>query len=197
MKYILVLSFFFLSFGLTDTEPKKIEATLTADEVELYNLIMTYRKENNLPSVPLSKSLTYVAQQHAWDLATNKPDKGACNAHSWSDKGAWSKCCYTPDHKQSTCMWSKPKELTNYQENGYEIACGSSDPAYDNFVMTPEYALGSWKKSTGHNNVIINKSNWAPYTWNAIGIGIYKGFAIVWFGAGADKDGEPGRPVEK
>ncbi len=198
MKPLVVLSLFLLSFVLVEDEPKKFEVTMTADEQVLYDLLMAYRKEKNLPSIPLSKSLCYVAQQHAQDLLVNKPDLGDnCNAHSWSAKGAWSSCCYTPDHAQSTCMWNKPKELTNYKEYGFEIACGSSDPQYGDFIMTPEYAISSWKKSPGHNGVIVNNDPWKTFTWNAIGIGMNKGFAIVWFGASPDKDGAPAKAESK
>lgn len=160
---------------------------LTDEETKLYNLIMEYRKEKGLPSIPLSKSLTFVAQTHVKDLQNNKPDQGECNAHSWSSKGKWTSCCYTPDHKNAECMWNKPRELTSYTGNGFEIACGSSDSRYSSFVMTAEYALQSWKKSQGHNTVIVNMGIWKDYSWNAIGIGIYKGFAVVWFGVEEDK----------
>jgi uncharacterized protein YkwD len=170
------------------------EAKLSAEELKLYDLIMAYRKANKLPAIPLSVSLTYVAQQHCKDLFTNKPDlKKDCNAHSWSDKGAWKSCCYTPDHKQAECMWSKPAELTNYKSNGFEIACGSSQAVYKDFVMTAPYALDSWKASVHHNHVILNKDIWKAIKWNAIGIGIYKGFATVWFGEIVDADGEPAK----
>jgi uncharacterized protein YkwD len=162
----------------------------TTEELKLYQLIMEYREQNSLASIPLSKSLTYVAQQHCLDLYLNKPDLGdGCNAHSWSDKGAWSACCYTPDHKQAECIWEKPAEMTSYTGYGYEIACGSSDPQYSSFVMTAEYALQSWKKSPGHNNVILNKESWEDRGWNAIGIGVYKGYACVWFGQESDPAG--------
>ena len=39
-----------------------------------------------------------------------------------------------------------------------------------------------WKKSTGHNQVIVNEGIWKKIMWNAIGIGIYKEYAVVWFG---------------
>jgi len=169
----------------------KVEAKLSAEELKLYELIMAYRKANRLPVIPLSVSLTYVAQQHCKDLATNHPDKNNCNAHSWSDKGSWSSCCYTPDHKQAKCMWNKPRELTNYKSDGFEIACGSSEPVYKDYVMTAAYALESWKGSQHHNNVIINKDIWKDVKWKAIGIGIYKGFATVWFGEMTDAEGEP------
>jgi uncharacterized protein YkwD len=175
----------------TTVQTSADQVQCTAEELKLYQLIMEYRQQNNLPSIPLSKSLTYVAQQHCLDLYTHKPDiaAGGCNAHSWSDKGNWSACCYTPDHKQAQCIWNKPAEMTSYTGYGYEIACGSSDPQYSSFVMTAEYALQSWKKSSGHNNVILNKENWEDRGWNAIGIGIYKGYACVWFGQESDPAG--------
>lgn len=191
---ILIICSFFPTLHSRAQEQKIFDVKITAEELKLYELITAYRKSKKLAAIPLSRSLTYVAQEHCKDLAINKPDlKKNCNAHSWSDKGAWSKCCYTPDHKQAQCMWDKPKELTNYTDNGFEIACGSSDPMYKEFVMSADYALESWKKSVHHNNVIINKDKWKDSNWNAIGIGIYNGFAVVWFGKSIDKEGEPAR----
>jgi hypothetical protein len=158
---------------------------ITEEEVKLYELIMEYRAEKGLEPIPLSSSLTIVAQIHVMDLAEEKPDLGDCNAHSWSNKGEWTSCCYTPDHAHAQCMWDKPRELTSYKGNGYEIACGSNDCCSD-FVMTPEYALQSWKDSPPHNAVIISEGIWNE-NWNAIGVGIYKGFATVWFGNEADE----------
>lgn len=94
---------------------------LTSEEMKLYNNIMEYRKEKKLPSIPLSKSLTFVAQTHVSDLVNNKPDIGKCNSHSWSRKGNWTSCCYTPDHSRAECMWNKPSELTSYKGTGFEI----------------------------------------------------------------------------
>lgn len=195
-KYLclLVVSVLIGSHALIAQAPAKVEAKLSAEELKLYNLVMTYRKANQLPEIALSVSLTYVAQEHCKDLYTNKPDlKNNCNTHSWSDKGTWSSCCYTPDHKQSNCMWSKPREMTAYKADGFEIACGSSEAIYNTFVMTPEYALDSWKGSVYHNNVVLNKDIWKAVKWNAIGIGIYKGFAVIWFGQETDAAGAPAR----
>jgi uncharacterized protein YkwD len=80
----------------------------------------------------------------------------------------------------------KPSELTSYKGYGYEIACGSNVCCSD-YVMTAEYALDSWKSSPGHNALILNLGKWND-DWNAIGIGIYKGFAVVWFGKELDKE---------
>lgn len=178
MKYIFIA----LSFILCSVSANA--QNLTKEEQKLYKLLMDYRKQNGLHEIPLSASLTIVAQTHVKDLVENKPDKGNCNAHSWSANGKWTACCYTPDHAQATCMWTKPKELTSYSGNGYEIACGSNGCCSD-FEMTAEYALQSWKKSAGHNGVIVNQGIWKD-KWNAIGIGVYKGFAVVWFGKEAD-----------
>jgi hypothetical protein len=161
------------------------DVCVTTEEMKLYDLIMAYRAEKDLPKIPLSKSLSYVAHQHAWDLEVNNPVKGDCNMHSWSSKGPWTACCYTPDHKNAKGMWEKPKELTTYTGYGFEISCGGSDN------LTAEESLESWKGSVHHNDVIINQDIWKKYAWNAIGISIKGKYAVVWFGKEADEAGEP------
>jgi uncharacterized protein YkwD len=148
---------------------------LTNAEKELYNLVMQYRSEKGLPAIPISRSLTFVAQTHVKDLTNNQPVQGNCNLHSWSSNGNWTACCYTPDHAEAECMWSKPSELTAYQGNGYEISYYSSG------MVTPLGALNGWKSSPGHNAVMINSGIWDS-EWNAIGIGIYGNYAVIWFG---------------
>lgn len=164
---------FTLSFFLTSII--SYSQVLSDEERKLYTIVMEYRKEKGLPNIPLSASLTYVAQTHVKDLANIKPDSGNCNTHSWSSNGPWNACCYTPDHAQADCMWSKPRELTSYKGKGYEIAFKSSIDA------NAEAALAGWKSSPFHNAVIINQGIWNRQ-WNAIGIGLYKGFAVIWFG---------------
>ncbi|WP_375562229.1 CAP domain-containing protein [Bernardetia sp. OM2101] len=183
--YLVVLTFFlpYLSTAQNyNPSSYKLDGVeLSQKEQKLYNLIMDYRKQKGLPSIPLSKSLTYVAQVHAWDVAVNKPNaRSGCNMHSWSSAGSWSSCCYTKDHKQAKCMWNKPREMTNYKGNGYEISYGGGGS------ITAEGALKSWKSSAGHNNVIINKEIWKNSNWQSIGIAIYKGYAMVWFGKEQD-----------
>lgn len=152
---------------------------LTDEEKKLYDLIMEYRYENGLPNIPISASLTYVAQTHVRDLAHNKPDIGNCNAHSWSSNGPWSSCCYTSDHAQAECMWSKPRELTTYKGNGYEIAYHYGFGGQ--VKISAHMPLNGWKGSPGHNAVILNQGIWVN-KWKAIGIGIFNGYAVVWFG---------------
>jgi uncharacterized repeat protein (TIGR02543 family) len=149
---------------------------LTTEEMRLYHRMMEYRKEKGLSEIPISKSLTYVAHAHVKDLQENHIRGTECNMHSWYEKGDWTPCCYTADHAQAACMWRKPRELTSYTGNGYEIAHWHSAAA------TPESALSGWQRSPGHHAVIVNEDNWKNLTWNAIGIGIHRNFAVVWFG---------------
>ncbi len=174
MKYLITaLTLLIFSFSYTQE--------LNEEEQKLYEQIMELRKESGLPEIPLSKSLTIVAQTHVKDLTENDPEVGNCNMHSWSDKGEWSSCCYTDDHAKASCMWDKPSELTNYKGNGYEIATRSGGG------ITAEEALQSWIDSQLHLNVILNVGMWSP-TWNAIGIGIYDDYSVIWFGNKIDPE---------
>ncbi|HYC85657.1 MAG TPA: CAP domain-containing protein [Chryseosolibacter sp.] len=151
---------------------------LNREEKKLYDLMMEYRKSKGLPSIPVSGKLTFVAQTHARDLVANYQfnPENRCNPHSWSNDGAWSACCYTNDHAQAKCMWDKPKEIAGYDGPGYEIAYWTSAAA------TAEEGLAGWKKSPGHNPLIINEGIWSKADWKAIGIAFYKEYGIVWFG---------------
>jgi uncharacterized protein YkwD len=158
-----------------------VNADPSFEEMQLYKLLTEYRADNGLPKIPLSRSLTRVAQLHVRDLSRNPPN-GKCNMHSWSSKGNWSACCYTSDHAQAQCMWNKPRELTNYLGNGYENANGGSRGYQANAVS----ALNGWKKSSGHNAVILNQGIWSHNHWKAVGVGIYDNYAVLWFGEEAD-----------
>jgi uncharacterized protein YkwD len=177
------LSLILATLLFTSSSHKKyVSVCLHPEEKKLYDLIMAYRQENGLPAIPLSEKLTKVAQLHAKDLSENyDSNNGKCNLHSWSKKGKWTACCYTPDHKQARCMWDKPREISGYESNGYEISYFSSIGA------NAEEGLTGWKKSPGHNRVIINDGTWSQISWKAIGIGIYKEYGVVWFGAMEDE----------
>ena len=194
MKKILLFVCLFIEVStvFAQKDSSKIHAVcLSANEMKLFDLITAYRKENGLPYIPLSTQLSYVAQQHSKDLAIYRPDINGCNMHSWSANGKWTACCYTPDHKQASNMWNKPRELTNYTDNGFEIAFSSWHSDDSKYTVLAADALAGWKGSEGHNSVIMNKSIWKNETWNAIGIGIYRGYAVVWFGKSVDDTGSP------
>ncbi|MBT1687725.1 CAP domain-containing protein [Dawidia soli] len=177
--FFCILPLFFLFQAHTPAErPSTPEICLSGEEKKLYDLIMAYRKTKGLPPIPLSAKLTRVAQTHARDLADNYTfdPTNKCNPHSWSEKGKWSSCCYTSDHAQAQCMWDKPKEIAGYESEGYEIAY------YGSAGAKADEALEGWKKSPGHNPLIINSDTWSQLTWKAIGIGTYKEYGLVWFG---------------
>jgi hypothetical protein len=180
MRNLLFICFILFSNGFISAQ------SISLEEQKLYNLIMEYRRENGLPSIPLSGALTFVAQTHVKDLQTSGLVNGTCNMHSWSNNGSWTSCCYTSDHAKASCMWEKPRELTNYNGNGYEISYGS-------YGMNASAlgALNSWKGSSGHNAVIINQGIWSNHNWSAIGIGISNGYAVVWFGKEVDYSAKP------
>ncbi|HEY5823681.1 MAG TPA: CAP domain-containing protein [Cyclobacteriaceae bacterium] len=183
MKTTLFLLFCLVFGAFGHYPPPAEEVCLSAEEKKLYDLIMVYRKSKKLSPIPYSAKLTKVAQTHARDLEENfdYEDSGECNPHSWSDKGQWSSCCYTSDHKQAKCMWQKPKEIADYSGNGYEIAYFSSAGA------NAQEGLDGWKKSQGHNPLLINTGTWAKVNWKGIGIGIYGKYGVVWFGEEADE----------
>ncbi len=156
----------------------EVNVCISSEEQKLYEIINAYRKKKRLKAIPFSAKLTLVAQKHAVDLANNYEfaPNNKCNPHSWSDEGLWSSCCYTNDHKEAQCMWDKPKEISGYNSPGYEIAYYSSAGA------SAEEGLEGWKKSPSHNPLLVNSGIWKKINWEAVGIGIYKEYAVVWFG---------------
>jgi len=160
------------------------EICLSEEEKKLYDLMMKYRKSKKLKAIPLSAKLTKTAQAHVRDLMENYTyEEGSrCNPHSWSDKGKWTSCCYTSDHKEAKCMWIKPNEIAGYSGNGYEILYWTSAEA--NAVE----GLEGWKKSPGHNPLIVNIGTWEKMEWKAVGIGFYKNYGVVWFGDVEDEE---------
>lgn len=173
MKILLTLSFLLLIKGINfhpvvGENPKPSE-----EESTLIKQINNHRKQKGLPAIAWSENLATVARLHAADLQQFPPQK-PCNMHSWSENGPWKPCCYTPDHSEADCMWSKPKELTSYPGQGFEISA----------MNTGEYPdwLGQWMKSNAHYQVIVNEGIWKGKTWKAIGLAIRKPYAVVWFG---------------
>ncbi len=183
---IVLLMITCLSAGFTErVKPRPIERCISKEEKKLYDLIMAYRRQKGLKAIPLSASLMKVAQAHAKDLSEQAPyKKPGCNFHSWSDQGTWNACCYDAKHSKPQCMWNKPREIAQFNADGFEIAYGSES---SDFVVDAEKALTSWKGSTGHNMVMVNKGIWKEYAWKSIGIGIYKNFACVWFAKESDE----------
>ncbi len=178
MKTVSIIFGILLLLGFDRPPQPDASNCVSAEEKKLYDLIMQYRKSLNLPAIPLSAALTLVAQTHARDLSENyKFDvKNKCNPHSWSQKGKWTSCCYTNDHKKASCMWTKPQEIAGYSGNGFEIAY------YSSLGANAQEGIDGWKISDGHNPLLVNSGTWEKVKWEAIGIGIYKEYGLVWFG---------------
>ncbi|WP_154857754.1 CAP domain-containing protein [Cyclobacterium xiamenense] len=174
-----LILFWWLSFGgLAPGNPIRMQDS--PEEKELFDAINGYRESRGLPAVPFSAALSKVAKAHARDLMVNYRPNKRCNLHSWSDQGPWEACCYRDDHKNPECMWNKPLEIAGYTSPGYEIAYWHSAAA------SPGHALEMWKKSPGHHAVLANLAPFKAATWKALGVGIYKQYAVVWFGEKED-----------
>ncbi len=185
--FLLLIGLVVLFANFKMEQPKATNTTYcpsTADTV-LYRMIMKYRGSLGLDTISLSNSLCYVSFSHTLDLQMFNPNKPPCNLHSWSNNGIWTSCCYTPDHRKASCMWDKPREMTSYKGDGFEIA------TFYSAGMTPQIALAAWQKSTRHNEVIVNKGIWKAMKWRAIGVSIYDNYAVVWFGTERDPDNSP------
>ena len=181
--------------AVSTQETQVIEALkamgLTEKEAKLYYMINAYRESLGLPKLSFSKSLTEVARAHVRDSNTYTPENQVDsrgvqgNLHSWSGNGSWTPVVYTSDHYYMYDMWSKPREITNYTGNGYEISSWSSG------MISPERALNLWKNSPGHNSImttqITGDADWSDL--KTMGVSIDGGYAHVWFGSDADPDG--------
>jgi uncharacterized protein YkwD len=149
---------------------------LEAEEEKLYQLLNDYRAQNGLPAIPRSPALNLVANRHVRDLAGNVRRL----THGWSN------CPYdASDSTTYACMWEAPKRLnTAYSGMAYENAHFKSDGA------TAESALSSWQASEEHRAVLLNQDVWQTYDWQAIGVGIYENYAVLWFGKEADPNAD-------
>jgi hypothetical protein len=176
-------------------EPQRPSAELetvactSSKEEALISQIQSYRAERGLPRIPVSTSLTQVARAHARDLARHEPHNGThfgktqCTLHSWSVRGPWSACCSEPDTEHSSCMQSKLKELSPYAGQGVEIAVQD--------VKSVEEALSAWTSRQRSSSVLENEGSWSRFEWQALGVGVFEGYAVAWFGSEPDSIGAP------
>ncbi|NHQ61009.1 CAP domain-containing protein [Chlorobium sp. BLA1] len=161
---------------------KSSRVSLSDEEAQLYRLLMDYRRSEGKPPIPVSPNLSRVARLHVRDLEAHPPS-GSCNLHSWSEYGSWQPVCYNGGESVQR-MWSKPRELTSYNGNGFEVAACTSSGR-----MLPSHALSLWEGSSAHNAVITNSGKWERLQWNAVGVAISGSYAVVWFGEESDPSG--------
>jgi len=188
---ILTLILLFYAFTGLSQQAQKPSYTIPAnfrvseEEMRLYRMINDYRRRYDLPSIPLSLSLSYVASAHVKDLFFHHPDQEPCNFHSWSDKGPWKAFCYPRDENKKNSVWDKPKEFTPYKDKGYEIVY------WENNQVDIDSIINFWRSVNYFNSFLTNTGKWQGTKWEAIGIGIYENYACAWFGQVPDPSGPP------
>lgn len=145
---------------------------LSRDEKRLIRLVNKYRGRHRLPPISASPSLSLVANRHVRDMFHNIGKM----SHGWSN------CPYNArDRKTYPCMWKAPQRFkTPYPGYGFENAGWYSGS------MTAKIAFSGWKSSKPHNAVILNLKQWKKLKWQALGVAIYKHYAVVWFGREKD-----------
>jgi hypothetical protein len=168
------------------TPPPPAGPQVSARSLELANAINKYRAQHGLAAIPISKALSQVGETHARDLRESPKLDPKCNGHSWSSKGPWTSCCYTPDHAQAKCMWSKPAEITAFKGTGFEITIGQPGDVNAGTVLDAPKAIAMWEGSSLHNDVLLNRGPWQKMTWRAMGAGIIDSHACAWFSDQAD-----------
>ncbi|MBE0647658.1 MAG: hypothetical protein IH596_07740 [Bacteroidales bacterium] len=191
-KIILILILFCCITSITDAQTKVVQVSevpdsfcISEDEAKLYRMINEYRRQYDLPPVPLSRSLCYVANTHVKDLFFHHPDAGDCNFHSWSDKGPWKAFCYPGDEDKKNSVWDKPLELSGYPGKGFEIVY------WENSAVVIDSVIAFWRSFDYFNGFLMNTGKWEGKQWNAIGIGICQNYAAAWFGEVKDIAGVP------
>lgn len=158
---------------------------LTKEEIRLAELINNFRKQNRLPEIPLSVSLTYVAKTHVSDLQINSPDTSICTTASWSNKGKWTPCCYNRYVLKPECMWDKPKELTSYNYRGYEIV------HFEEGIVQVDTVFKLWRTTTEVMDMLLSRAGHSDKKWLAMGIGLSENYVSIWLGQRNDAAGRP------
>ena len=159
------------------SEKKCLGDDVNQTEKELYRIVNEYRAEHNLPPIPLSESLSIVANRHLLDITLNIKSL----THGWSN------CPYDiKDTNTWNCVFESPKRLkVDYSGKGFENLYRTSRGS-----ATPVSALEAWKKSAMHNALILNLGSWENTKFDAFGIAINGQYAALWFGSSSGiKDG--------
>lgn len=185
MRLFFLLFFMLPAFQAISQIASVDDYCLDSQEVKLASLINGFRKQNRMPEIPLSRALTYVAKLHAYDLQQNRQDTSICNAHSWSDKGKWSPCCYNNYVLKNNCMWDKPKELTSYNFRGYELVFSEED------LVDADSVFNLIKTTPEASEMILTKGLQSDKNWLAFGVGISENYVSLWFGQRPDNSPRP------
>jgi hypothetical protein len=81
---------------------------------------------------------------------------------------------------QGECIRNKPKELTAYTGEGYELTYAEV------FNTNADTVFKFWSSIDEANEFLLNEGPWEKKSWRAMGIGIYKSYAVLWMGQKTD-----------
>ncbi|KAG1677714.1 hypothetical protein FOA52_001026 [Chlamydomonas sp. UWO 241] len=178
----------------------KMEGAVDAVSAVLFDAINAVRTYSRLPAVPFSRSLAAVAQAHVAELANPVTRAavpgGQCSPHSWAAWPGAPQCCFDGTQTNGPCMWDKPRQLTQYQGNGFEILAmlvGSE-------TTVPNEAASMWASSPQHRVVVLSQGPWGAQPWGALGCAVARAadsrsgpwtgwYAACWFGYERDSQG--------
>lgn len=158
---------------------------LSKDENRLATYINNLRRQNRLPEIALSTSLSIVAKVHVIDLQTHKPDTSICSTASWSNQGTWTPCCFTALAPRFECIWNKPKELTSYPFRGYEIS------HFEEGIIQVDSLFALWSKTPDVVDLLLGRNAHNDKRWAAMGVAVGENYASVWLGQRPDPAGRP------
>lgn len=178
IRVLIILMVSFQTSGFAQTHFETL--CLSQQELDVATQINAFRVKHNLAKIPLSRSLCYVADVHAKDLYLFYDENGGGSMHSWSDQGRWNECLYVNPRTDGRCMHNKPSELTEYQGLGFELVY------YDNTENEDANAMKLWLENGTSKQMILNEGKYVAFDWNAIGVKIFNGYVVVWFGTTTD-----------
>ena len=147
VQYFLVLSMLLFSFSFPNEEPvsvnfdtnpsgnERIKAMNRAYEIELMNLINTYRAENGLKTLRIQPSLMLASRYHAADMANeNYFDHATHNRiHGRLERGV--------------STFKRIKQFYSGFANTENLGAG---------YYSPEAVFKGWVDSPGHNVNLLN-----------------------------------------
>lgn len=189
---IIIACIFVLPSAFAQNTKKRIPSDFCVDEnaYALYQAINNYRQKLSLDPIPLSASLSYLAQLHVKDLAANFDMKNAwkseCGMKSWSDKGHWKAFCYPKDQSKKRDIKDKAKELTPYKGKAWEILYWENDWAPD-----AEKILHFWLDIPQSADMLSNTGKYAQKDWQSIGLASSDGYISVFLGRVKDTQAPP------
>ncbi|KAI9294114.1 hypothetical protein K502DRAFT_11039 [Neoconidiobolus thromboides FSU 785] len=138
---------------------------------EIVNELNAERSKRGLYQINISKKLTKVAQAHVDDLSKYADSKPGL--HDWPSVF---KCKISEGYK---CMWDKPRQLTGYSGNGYEVSFLG--------LTKPKDLIRGWLNSKPHAEVLLNQGSWHDNKWEAVGAATRGQYSVMWFGEVSDK----------